>query len=84
MTPVLDAHCVSSHGILVFAGFTDLIAYDRSGVKWRTERLSFDDLRITEINDEVIKGEFSDPRSDMISSFAVDLATGKQQGGAFC
>src|SRR6266568_759067 len=40
--PVMDVRSVSAHEIIVFASFTDLVAYGPTGIKWRTRRLAWD------------------------------------------
>jgi hypothetical protein len=78
--PITDARSIVQQGIIVFATQTSLIAYDQSGVKWVTARLAFDDLKITEVGDTFIRGDYFDIRSDTVQSFAVDLATGRSLG----
>jgi hypothetical protein len=80
-TPVTEVRAISAQGIIVFATFTDLVAYGRAGIKWRTKRLSWDNLKITDATDKLIKGEFWDIRSEAMASFIVDLATGTHEGG---
>jgi hypothetical protein len=79
--PIIDVRPVRAAGLIIFADFTKLIAYGYEGFKWQTEQLSWDDLRITEVTDTYISGEFWDIRSESIASFAVDLATGSHRGG---
>jgi hypothetical protein len=80
--PIVDVRIVARHRIVVFANFTELLCYDETGVRWRTQRLAWDGLTITEVTDDEIRGEFWDLRSEQTSSFAVDLLTGEHQGGA--
>ena len=80
-TPIIDVRPISAHGIIVFASFTDLVAYGQSGIKWKTRRLTWDGLRITDITAKSIKGEFWDSRSAAMATFVVDLTTGTDQGG---
>ena len=80
-TPIVDVRPVRAQGIIVFANFTELVAYGPTGIRWRTKRLAWDSLKITEVTDTTIKGEFWDVRNDANSNFVVDLATGKHQGG---
>jgi len=80
-TPVIDVRPVSAQGIIVFASFTDLVAYGPTGIKWRTKRLSWDNMKITEVTDKIIKGEIWDIRNEAKAEFIVDLATGTHQGG---
>jgi len=80
--PILDVRIVPKQGLIVFANFTELLAYDASGIRWRTKRLAWDSLKITEVTDDIIRGEFWDIRSEQMSSFIVDLRTGDHQDGA--
>jgi hypothetical protein len=80
-TPIIDVRLIHAQGIIVFANFTELVAYGSTGLKWRTKRLTWDSLKITEATDTFIKGEFWDIRSEATASFIVDLATGRHQGG---
>jgi hypothetical protein len=79
--PIIDVRPVRARDIIVFANFTELVAYGKSGIKWRTERLTWDGMKITEVTDSFIKAEYWDVRSEAMASFVVDLATGRQEGG---
>ena len=79
--PVTDVRLIKAQQLIVFASFTDLVAYGASGVKWRTKRLTWDNMKITEVTDEIIRGEFWDIRNETKAEFIVDLATGTHQGG---
>jgi len=78
--PVVDVRSVLSQGISLFANYTELIAYDSSGVKWKTERLAFDSFKIIALNDNHLKGEYYDIRSESKETFEVNLATGEHTG----
>jgi hypothetical protein len=78
--PVIDVRSVLSQGIVLFANYTELIAYDSSGVKWRTERLAFDSFEIVELTDNQLRGEYYDIRSEAKETFEVDLLTGRHVG----
>jgi hypothetical protein len=78
--PIIDVRPIRAHEIIVFAEFTRLVAYGPTGIKWSTKRLSWDNLKITEVTDTFIKGEFWDIRSEEIAEFVVDLATGTHEG----
>lgn len=81
VTPIIDIRPIRAHEIIVFADFTRLVAYGRMGIKWATKRLSWDNLKINEVNDTSIKGEFWDIRSEETATFVVDLRTGTHEGG---
>ncbi len=80
-TPIIDIRTLPIQEMIVFADHTTLVAYGSSGIKWRTKRLTWDDLKIVEVTDTFIKGEYWDIRTEEKSSFIVDLATGTHQGG---
>jgi hypothetical protein len=80
-TPIIDVRSILPKGIIIFAEFTRLVAYDHTGHRWSTKRLSWDNLTITEVTDGFVRGEFWDIRSEKTESFIVDLATGTHQGG---
>jgi hypothetical protein len=80
VTPIIDVRPIRNHDIIVFADFTRLVGYGKGGMKWATKRLSWDNLKIVEVTDTLIKGEFWDIRSDGIENFVVDLATGATDG----
>ncbi len=79
--PIIDVRPIRAHGIIVFANFTELVAYGQTGIKWTTRRLTWDSLKITEVTDDLIKGEYWDILSEAMASFVVDLATGEHTGG---
>lgn len=74
--PIKDVRISEKEGTVIFADFTDLIAYDDQGIKWCTERIALDGFTISSISDTVITGEYYDPRSDDIEFFTVDLSSG--------
>jgi hypothetical protein len=79
--PIMDVRPIRGQEIIVFADPWELVAYGQTGIKWRTGRLAWDGLRITEVTDRFIKGEFRELDDEAIGSFIVDLATGTHQGG---
>jgi len=81
VTPIIDVRSILIHRVIVFANFTELVAYGQTGTKWRTKRLTWDSLKITEVTDAFIKGEFWDIRREEMASFVVDLETGAHTGG---
>jgi hypothetical protein len=80
-TPILDVRSVSAAGVVVFASYTELIAYDEAGEKWRTKRLAWDGFNIVAITVETLVGEYSSMGDTTIQRFEVNLRTGAAQGG---
>lgn len=79
--PVMDVRCVKKHGIIVFANFTEIIAYGSHGVQWRTARLTWDGMKVVDVTDDVLTGEFWDIQSESTQPFTIDLKTGESCGG---
>ncbi|RKH93225.1 hypothetical protein D7Y04_41275 [Corallococcus sp. AB038B] len=81
MAPVTDVRAVPAAGVVVFADFTEMVAYGAEGLRWRTKRLSWDGLKIVQVTERSIIGEYWDMRTEATQTFEVDLATGAQKGG---
>jgi hypothetical protein len=80
-TPIMNIYPVPRHGIIVFAEFTRLVAYGQAGLRWKTKRLAWESMNITEVTDEFIGGNFWDLRTEATVRFKVNLATGDHEGG---
>lgn len=75
--PVTDVIASEKHKILVFADFSKLVAYGRSGLRWKTSLLCSDSLNIVSVDSDSIRGTGYDPGSDTGTvNFVVDLNTG--------
>lgn len=79
--PVTNVICIPKKQTIIFSDFTNLVAYGDHGLKWRSNRLTFDDLRITSYNDSYIEGEFFDIRSESTEKFSVNVDNGESSGG---
>ncbi|WP_163400404.1 hypothetical protein [Flavobacterium fluviatile] len=79
--PIIDVRSMKFQSIIVFADFTDLIAYDENGIKWHTERIANDGFKITEVTDRYLRGQFWNIRNEANETFEVDLSSGYQVGG---
>lgn len=79
--PVIDVRSIPAAGLVVFANHTELVAYGAEGIRWRTKRLAWDGLKLIEVTNDKIVGEYWDIRCDETRTFAVDVATGAQHGG---
>lgn len=80
--PIMDVRPIKSHNLLIFADYTELVAYNDTGIKWRTERLAYDNLKIIEITEDFIKGEYWNISNDSNDTFKVNIETGEQIGGS--
>ena len=72
-----------SRGLLIFADDLRLWAMSASGVRWETERISWDGIRGLAIEGQSVMGEAYDPMSDGWRRFSVEIETGKVKGGSY-
>ena len=75
--PVVEVRPIAEAGLLVFASFHTLLAYGDEGVRWKTQRLTSEGLRLGSVADGKLHGWGWDMRTDREFPFSVDLATGK-------
>ena len=73
---------LSQQGLLLFAGFTSIVAVGSLGIAWTTERLTWEGLTISAIDGDKLLGHGWDALADKEVPFEVDLKTGKHTGGA--
>jgi len=81
--PVLEVIPVRARNMVVFANYTELVAYGKSGPVWVSDRLSWDGLKLTNTSDDYIEGEAWDPRIEASVGFKVDLSNGSHEGGSY-
>jgi len=79
--PIVDERCIKSHNIIMFADYTELIAYDEFGIRWKTQRLAYDSFKIIDIKDNVLMGRLWNIRNEADEIFEVNLNDGSQAGG---
>jgi len=79
--PVTALRVLSQQKLILFAGFTAITALGDSGIRWTTERLSWEGISIARIEHDRIYGHGWDAIADKEVAFAVDLNTGKHSGG---
>ena len=80
--PVVSVHPAPQQALLIFSGFHRLWALGSNGqCAWETGRLSWEGLRITEIDAHQLHGFGWDMLTDAEVPFTVDLATGQHTGG---
>lgn len=83
IVPVIAVRSSAKYRLLIVANHTELLAIGANGIAWRTERLSWDSLKLTTMTNETLYGVFWDIQTESEQSFTVDLATGTHTGGAF-
>ncbi len=81
LIPIIDVQVIEEKNIIIFAGLTELCAYNSNGLLWISSRISWDSLTINGNNGTVIKGKYYDMRVEDYSEFEVDIETGNVKGG---
>lgn len=74
--PIFDVVSIPNQGILVFATYSELVAYGADGLVWQTERLALDELHITGVHDGYIYARTNRIDSDDVP-VKIDAKTGK-------
>src|ERR1700682_3316529 len=80
--PVVDVRALSEQKLLLFSVFHTITAIGSAGLLWTTERLSWDGISISRVDQTTLYGQGWDAIADKEAPFEVDLATGKHTGGA--
>ncbi|HEY6370571.1 MAG TPA: hypothetical protein VIX37_08325 [Candidatus Sulfotelmatobacter sp.] len=80
--PVLGAQYINEQDWVVVWDFTRIEAQSIDGIVWRTRRLSWDGLSITEVDAGYMKGLAWDAANESEVEFRVELSTGEHTGGA--
>lgn len=78
ISPVLEVLCATNAELLIMANYTDLLAWGRGGLQWRTDRVSYDGIRNLNLSVDVIRGLAWSP-VDGDFPFALDLLSGSLQ-----
>jgi hypothetical protein len=80
--PIQDAREIVGLDLLVFADYTNLVAYGPKGLCWRTKQVSWDGVKIDRADEQAIVGRAWDATKQGEVGFLVDARTGELEGGA--
>ena len=83
MRPVVEVRWAYEAGLLLFMGFHTMMAWGRDGLAWETKKLSWEGVRFSECDENVVRGFGWDVKSDKEVAFEVDLKTGAHVGGGY-
>lgn len=83
LRPVTAVRAMEAEGLLVFAGFTSLVAWGEGGLRWETSRLSWEGVTLGPVVDGRLTGTGWEMVSDRELPFSVDLRTGEHRGGGY-
>lgn len=79
--PVLAVHPAPAAGLLLFVSHHRILAWNRGGQAWETEKLSDEGVTIIGIDDDAVHGTGWNMMSDRETPFTVELATGVTVSG---
>jgi len=80
--PVVSVHDLPERKLIFFVDYTNITAYDETGFRWRTKRLSYDGVAVVTIDSRFLRGlGWSAPDGEHVE-FLVDVDTGQHEGGA--
>lgn len=80
--PVLDVRAEVAEGLLLFVGNRSILAWEREGQAWESEKLSDEGVTITAIEGGVLRGAGWEMMRDEEKPFALDLRTGRRIAAA--
>ena len=83
LRPVVSVRPLEEEGLLLFAGFTHIVAWGRDGLLWQTGRLSWEGLTLHGAVAGRLHGTGWDMLSDRELPFSIDLRTGAHEGGGY-
>ena len=83
LKPVVEIRTLVAQNLLLFVGFHSLLAWGRDGLAWTSARLSWEGIKITGIEGDVLHGTGWNLLTDRESAFSIDLLSGRHQGGGF-
>jgi hypothetical protein len=80
--PITDVRTMPEHRLILFADFTHVFAYGPERSTWKSERLSWDGVTITQVATNHVFGLAWDAMQDKEVEFVIDVRTGEHTGGA--
>ena len=83
LKPVVEVRPLTTNGLLLFVGFHSMIAWGRNGLAWESAKLSWEGIRITGIDGNLLHGMGWNMLTDREVPFSLNLLTGQHQGGGF-
>lgn len=81
LDPITAVYRVPGQDVLVFIGFSDVVAYSSSGVKWRAAGVSLDGIQVESVSAERITGVAETDEFHSAIPFSIDSISGSIRGG---
>jgi hypothetical protein len=69
--------------LLVFASLTDIVAVGKTGIAWRSQRISWDGLSNLRVSGVWLTGDARSPFDDKGHSFRLNVTNGEVVGGSY-
>lgn len=76
--PITDVRCIPEKDLIIYIDPFEIIAYGKSGIFWKTNRISIEGIEIIEINNNSIVVEIDDNYEKSLTTIEIDMLTGKQ------
>ncbi len=83
LRPVTQILAAPPAGVILLAGFHNVLALDANGIRWQSARLSWEGVTLTRADADYLHGTGWNMHTDREVPFTVDLITGEHQGGGF-
>jgi hypothetical protein len=80
--PITDVRLMPEHKLIIFVDFTHIFAYGPEKTVWKSDRISWDGISITQVATNHLFGVAWDAMQDKEVEFALDVRSGKHTGGA--
>lgn len=80
--PITDVRLFAEHKLIVFTDFTHMFAYNAEKNLWKSDRLSWDGITVSQVATNHIFGLAWDATLDKEVEFAIDVRNGQHTGGA--
>jgi hypothetical protein len=72
-------YSIQSNDEIVFADLTDLLCFNKNGMKWKTDFIGIDGVIPKEIKSNILFGEWFDPLRDKWFDFKVNMVDGEKK-----
>jgi hypothetical protein len=76
--PIINVYYVREQGVILFATFSNISAFGKTGLMWKAKNLAKDGIVISDVRNGIVYGVSKRYEGDL--AFKVDLKTGQQYG----
>jgi hypothetical protein len=83
LQPVTQLYAAPANGLLFLAGFHTIAAIGANGLRWQTQRLTWEGVIISGVKNGRLHGTGWNLPSDTEVPFQIDLETGRHEGGGY-